>query len=178
MSDDTQEEGKTLSTVSDVSEEVVGDEGAENRIYEVGYLLVGSLAENDVPREVTVIKDILEKEGAVVFAEEFPKMRPLTYKMKKSISGAYQTFENAYFGWMKFEVTGDKVKVIEEELKRDVAILRYLLIKTVREHTLVGARPPRTDGPREKREAPTEAPPSAPVSEVELEKSIEKLIAE
>lgn len=154
------------------------EEVAENRIYEIGYLLVASIAENDVPREVTVIKDLLEKEGIKVFAEEFPKFRPLTYPMKKHIAGAYQTFTNAYFGWMKFEMTGDKVARIEEELKRNANILRYLFIKTVRESTLVGARPPRTDGPRPKREAPTEATPSAPVSEAELNKSLEKLIAE
>ena len=164
-------------SVSEVPESV-GKENSNNRVYEVGYLLVGSIAENDVPREVTAIKDILEKEDAGIFAEEFPKLRQLTYAMKKNIAGAYQTFENAYFGWIKFELTGDKVKNIEDGLKLNANILRYLLIKTVREHTLVGARPPRTDGPRPKREAPTDAEPSKPVSETELEKSIEKLIAE
>ncbi len=153
-------------------------EETETRIYEIGYLIVASVAENDVPREVTAIKDILEKEGAKVFAEEFPKFRPLTYPMKKHISGAYQTFTNAYFGWVKFEAEGESVLRIEAEMKRNLNILRYLLIKTVREHTLVGARPPRQDGPRPKREAPTAAAPSAPVSEAELDKSIEKLIAD
>ena len=150
----------------------------ESRVYEIGYLLVPSIVETDVPREVTAIKDLIEKEKAGIISEEFPKFRALAYPMRKHIGGAWQTCANAYFGWVKFEGSPEAARKIEDELRRSQNILRYLLIKTIREHTLVGARPPRVDGPRAKRDAPADAEPSAPVSEVELDKSIEKLIAE
>lgn len=151
---------------------------AETRVYEVGYLLVPSIVESDVPREVTALHDILDKEGVSLISEEFPKFRPLAYEMRKHVGGAWENYGNAYFGWVKFEGSGEQAKRIDDELRRVSSLLRYLIVKTIREHTLVGARPPRQDGPRVKREAPADAPQSAPVSEVELDKSIEKLIAE
>lgn len=170
-------DGSSVSVQSG-KEEGSEKESTDSRIYEIGYLIVAGVVEHDVPREVTYLKDMLEKEGAVVISEEFPKFKPLAYPMKKHIAGAYQTFTNAYFGWIKFELQGEKIKRIETALKQNPNLLRFLLVKTVREHTIVGARPPKTDGPRPKREAPTTAVASAPVSEAELDKSIEKLIAE
>lgn len=154
------------------------DLNGQVRIYEVGYLLLPTIPETDVPREVTALKDILDQGKAAIIAEEFPKTRPLAYLMRKHIGGAYQTYTHAYFGWVKFEAIGEAVNKIEAELKKNSALLRFLLFKTVREYTMSGNRPPRPDGPRPKRDIPTTAAPSAPVSEAELDKSIEKLIAE
>lgn len=160
------------------SKEVGREEEKENRIYEVGYLLLPTLAAEDVPREVTAIKDLLEKAGAAVISEEFPKFRALAYGMRKQIGGAIQSFTSAYFGWVKFETEAEKAKEIEAELKRNPNLLRFLLIKTVREETRSVPRAPRPDA-RPKREAPAVGVPvSTPVSEAELDKSIEKLIAE
>lgn len=153
-------------------------EKEETRIYEVGYLLLPTISEADVPREVTALKDILDQGKAAIIAEEFPKTRPLAYPMRKHIGGAYQTCTHAYFGWVKFEAAGDAVLKIEAALKRHPALLRFLLLKTVRENTMSGNRPPRQDGPRPKRDIPVAVAPSAPVSEAELDKSLEKLIAE
>jgi ribosomal protein S6 len=155
-----------------------GDSGeaAENRIYEVGYLILPTVPEGDVPREITAIKDALDKEKASIISEEFPKFRPLAYPIEKRVGEGYQKYANGYFGWVKFETSAKSALRIEQEFKKNKSILRYLLIKTVREHTLTAGRP-RVDR-RERREAPKGAPASAPVSEAELDKSIEKLIAE
>ncbi|MDO8521169.1 MAG: 30S ribosomal protein S6 [bacterium] len=157
--------------------EELKEEGKEARIYEVGYLIVPTVTEEELPREVTALKDVLEKEKAAVIAEEFPKLRALAYEMQKRSAGAYQNHTSAYFGWVKFEGTAESIRAIEQAFKQNEKVLRYLLIKTVRENTMSAGRPPRA--PRvERKEAPKDAAPSAPVSEVELDKSIEKLIAE
>jgi len=158
----------------------LGEAGAvdERRVYEIGYLLVPSIVESDVPGEVTALHDLLDKEGVGLISEEFPKFRTLAYEMRKHVGGAWENYGNGYFGWMKFEGKGEQAKHIDEELRRVPNLLRYLIVKSIREHTLVGARPPRQNGPRVKREAPADAPQSAPVSEAELDKSIEKLIAD
>ncbi len=148
----------------------------ENRIYEIGYHIVSSVTEEELPREVTSLKDILDKEKAGIISVEFPRLRPLAYSMQKRVSGGYQTYTNGYFGWIKFETTPESALRIDESLKKNEKVLRYLLIKTVREQTLTAGRP-RTDR-RERKEVPKDVPPSAPVSETELDKSIEKLIAE
>lgn len=156
----------------------VGKEVAESRIYEVGYLILPTVTEEALPREVTALKDVLERVKAAVISEEFPKFKALSYPMEKRLpDGSLQRFANAYFGWVKFEVQAEGIKKIEEEFKRNANVLRFLLIKTVRESTLSFGRPPRTERPVRK-EVPKDAPASAPVSEAELDKSIEKLIAE
>ena len=63
-------------------------------------------------------------------------------------------------------------------LKDAPQILRFVLIKTVRESTLSVPRAPRADVWRERPLAPKTATASVVVSETELEKSLEKIIAE
>lgn len=154
-----------------------GDLNGQARIYEVGYLIVPSVSEADLPREVMTLKDVLEKERVGIIAEEFPKFRALAYPMQKRAEGALKSHANAYFGWVKFEGKPLRVRSIEQEFKRNEKLLRFILVKTVREQTLTAGRPLRVFRP-ERKEAPKGAPASAPVSEVELDKSIEKLIAE
>lgn len=157
------------------------DEGknSETRIYEVGYLVLPNVTEEELPREVTALKDVLEKEGTSVIAEEFPKFRALAYPMQKRVSGALQTYTSAYFGWVKFEARVASAKTIERVFAESGKILRSILVKTVREQTLTMGRPPRPPrAPQAGREVPKDAPAPAPVSEAELDKSIEKLIAE
>ncbi|MDO8648149.1 MAG: 30S ribosomal protein S6 [Candidatus Peregrinibacteria bacterium] len=164
--------------MSDVPNEI------ENRgaptIYEVGYLILPTVTEEELPREVTALKDVLEKEKAAPIAEEFPRFKPLAYPIHKRIAGVYVTFSNAYFGWVKFESTPDAIKKIENALKQAEKVLRFLLIKTVREQTMSAPRAPRGEFRRERKDegVAAVAAPSAPVSEAELEKSLEKLIAE
>ena len=101
---------------------------AETRVYEVGYLLVPSIVESDVPREVTALHDILDKEGVSLISEEFPKFRPLAYEMRKHVGGAWENYGNAYFGWVKFEGSGEQAKRIDDELRRGSSLLRYLSV--------------------------------------------------
>ena len=180
------EEHKGGNTPVSPEKEEEGRDIAEHRIYEIGYLLMPTLSETDVPREVTALKDLLEKEKTRVISGEFPKLRILAYPMRKRVGlstsnaeagGGLQTYTNAYFGWVKFEGQGGNAQRIEKELAKNEQILRYMLLKTIREHTMTMGRSQRIErAPR--REAPKDVPTSAPVSEAELDKSIEKLIGE
>ncbi len=147
-----------------------------SRIYEVGYLLVPTISEEELPREVTALKDVLEKEKVAIISEEFPKLRPLAYFMQKRAGGVYQKHTNAYFGWVKFEASPESVLRIDLACKSNEKVLRYIVVKTVREQTLTMGRT-RTER-RERKEVPKDVPVGVPVSEAELNKSIEKLIAE
>jgi ribosomal protein S6 len=109
----------------------------EEKIYEIGYHLISSIAEEQIPAEVEKIKAYLTKENAIILSEETPKLRPLAYSIKKSFEGTYKTFDKAYFGFIKFELpeAGD-IKIIDSALKNNLNVLRYLVIKTVRENTM------------------------------------------
>jgi ribosomal protein S6 len=87
--------------------------------------------------EVEKIKAYLAKEKAIIISEEAPKLRPLAYSIKKAFGGTYKTFDKAYFGFIKFGLgeEGD-IKNIDLSMKNNESVLRYLVIKTVRENTM------------------------------------------
>lgn len=152
------------------------------KIYEIGFNILPLIAEENLAGIVTSLKDILENQGAIVVTEEFPKLRPLAYTIRKALGGKYQKFNSAYFGWVKFEAPVENAKAIEKAFALNENILRSLLIATVRESTLA---PQKAFMPKEPK-APvktgvplgikTEA--KTPVSEEELDKKIDQLVAE
>ena len=148
------------------------------RIYEAGFWFLPTIAEADIPRETTALKDLLVKAGASIFAEEMPKERRLAYPMRAQKVKTGEFFTSGSFGWMKFESTPACIKPIETALKDAPQILRFVLVKTVRESTLSVPRAPRADFRRERPLAPQTVTASVAVSETELEKSLEKIIAE
>ncbi|MBU4480400.1 30S ribosomal protein S6 [Patescibacteria group bacterium] len=113
------------------------DINATGKVYEIGYLLLPVIAEENVSLEVSKIKDIIEKNKGMFFSEGIPEMRGLTYPMTKAISGKNQKFDSAYFGWVKFEADSDVINLIKNELEKIGNILRFLIIKTVKENTIV-----------------------------------------
>ena len=109
----------------------------EEKIYEIGYHLISSIAEENVPKEIEKIKEYLAKEKVQIISEEAAKLRPLAYPIKKAFQGAYKTFDKAYFGFIKFDLPEDAdLEKINEKLKANENILRFILIKTVRENTM------------------------------------------
>jgi len=108
----------------------------EEKIYEIGYHLISSIAEENVPAEVDKIKDVLVKEKANIISEETPKLRPLAYSIKKAFGGSYKTFDKAYFGFIKFELNEGDIKNIDSNFKSNESVLRYIVVKTVRENTM------------------------------------------
>ncbi|MBU6370716.1 MAG: 30S ribosomal protein S6 [Patescibacteria group bacterium] len=107
------------------------------RIYEVGYHVVSSVAEEQIPAHVEKVKKLLAAQKAEIISEENPALRPLAYPIKKAFGGVYKTFDKAYFGWVKFALPeGGDVQAIDAGMKADADILRYIIVKTVRENTM------------------------------------------
>ena len=166
-------------SICSTMEEKDGQDEREARIYELGYHIVSSVSEDAIGAEVTVLKDILAKEGASVIADWFPRLRPLAYPLSQMLGGKRVDFTSAYFGWVKFEAPAESAKTIESTFKKDERILRFILFKTVRESTLAAPRAPRASIPKTPPVIPRApaVPVHAVVSETELEKSLEKIIA-
>ena len=110
----------------------------DEKVYEVGYHLISSIAEENIGAEVEKIKQALNKENAVIISEENPKLRPLTYTIKKAFDGVYKKFDKAYFGFIKFSLAteGADITKIDAFMKANESVLRYIIIKTVRENTM------------------------------------------
>lgn len=168
------------------------NESREGRtsVYEIGYLLAG-IPEERVEAEASALKEIVTKHGGAIIADENPRFEKLAYTMrKKSVSGAYQKYDEAYFGWVKFEAGNEKIDGIKKAIETVPAVLRILVITTVRESTYLGKRasqiaaafPRKGAGELEPRDgaaaAKKEAPAAAPATIEEMDKSIDEMVKE
>ncbi len=162
-------------------EEIVKDEAVASRVYELGYLLVPTITEETLGAEVNKLKSMIDAVGGIHIADEFPKNIPLAYDMQKVINNKNETFSQAHFGWMKFEVSPEAVIKLKSELDRVTEIIRFLLIKTVRENTLASRRTFSPRGEYAKRKSPQTAAESseAPVeiNKEEVDKKIDEMAA-
>lgn len=171
---------KTKKNV-DAEENLSEESSSRSSVYEVGYLMVPTIAEENLGGEVTSFKDTLQANGAVFISDEYPKMLELAYTMVRSINNKKQKFSNGYFGWVKFECSTEQAKVIKGLLEKDERLIRYLFIKTVRENTMSVRRSyNRQDS--SKRRAPSMTPkvvqeePKVPINEESIDKEIEALV--
>ena len=88
-----------------------------SRIYEVGYLLVPTLSEENVPGVYSGLKDLVVGFGGEIISDEMPKMIPIAYSMLKVVQNVRNKFNTAYFGWIKFEISADKISEIKKKLE-------------------------------------------------------------
>lgn len=145
------------------------------KVYEIGYLLVPSIAEEQVAGNVQEIKAVLEKFETSYITEDFPKLQPLAYTMVKNVGGGIRhKHDKAYFGWIKFETMASHIPQIKAELDKNLNLLRYMIINTVRESTMFSPKiafkseDPAVDAPKD-----ADKPK---VSEEELDKTIDSLV--
>jgi ribosomal protein S6 len=148
---------------------------AKSSIYEVGYIMIPSIPEENLGGEVTMLKDTLSENGAVFISDEYPKMLELAYEMSRSIANKKQKFSYGYFGWVKFECSTASARVIKEFLDKNEKLVRYLMIKTVRESTMSTKRAyGKTDG--SKRRSTPRPEESMPINEEVIDKEIDALV--
>ena len=156
--------------------EVVGEEKEVRlSVYEVGYIMLPSIAEENLGGEVTTFKDMFTENGAVFISDEYPKLIELAYEMSRSINNKKQKFSYGYFGWVKFECTTDQATTIKNILDKNEKLVRFLMIKTVRENTMSVKRAyGKQDGA--KRRPAVKHEDSAPINEEVIDKEIDALV--
>ena len=147
-------------------------------VYEVGYLIVPTVAEENLGAEVAELKDFLTASGAVFISEDFTRMIELAYEMSRSINNKKQKFSYGYFGWVKFECSASQAKEIKEALDKNEKIIRYLFIKTVRESTMSPKRSFNRQEMNRKRVVNKEEVVPEKIDEEVIDKEIEALVAE
>jgi ribosomal protein S6 len=111
-----------------------------SKIYELGYILVASIPEEKIADEVASLKDLLVANGADVVSSEDPILIDLAYSMTKVVSAQRQKYSRGYFGWIKFEGEPEALAAIKKVLDLSATMLRYLIVKTVRENTLLNGK--------------------------------------
>jgi len=145
----------------------MNEEMKDATIYEVGYHLVPTLAEEALPAQIEAIKSIITVIGGEIISEGAPQMKTLAYPIAKTVKATKSNYSKAYFGWIKFSITPDAIGKIKISLDASDVVIRHLIISTIKESTLIAdkeKRPVRPDGAKEK------------VNEEEIDKSIDELV--
>ncbi len=114
----------------------------DSRVYEISFIFDNKLDEGAALEKGNAIKQSIATLGGSFISEEVPYMRELAYEMTRVVNNINVRFNEGYFGWIKFELDADKVKEFEKGLKLDEQIIRYIVVKTVRENTVFTKRAP------------------------------------
>lgn len=147
----------------------------ESAIYEVGYHVAPTLSEAEIPAYASKIKSLIEEKEGKIISEEMPRFGNIAYEILSNIASKKQSFNKTYFGWMKFEVSNSLVRGIKKALDGEREILRFILVKTVKENTLY--HPKFSKPKREEKEIDIERGGEIKeISEEEIDKSIEELV--
>ena len=165
------------------------DSDFEPRVYEVSYLIVPGVAQENLPEKISTLRGVVESAGGKLLDEGDPKYQDLAYDMVTTVANKKVVHKAGYFGWLKFEIDPTLVKKIEEKLETDTELIRFLIIKTVKENTLAPIEAvfasEKEDKARKEREKMKPIPPKEkrevienPASKEEIDETIEKLIVD
>ena len=160
--------------INDVEEKDLSD----TQIYELGYHLLPTIAEEGVAAEVAQVHEIIKKAGGIIISEGAPSLKNLAYDIGKRVETKSQSFSKAYFGWVKFELERSGIVALQKSVELLPHILRSLVVKTVRENTMFVPKTAvfRKEETGEVVEAVAEPKEKVEVSEAEIDKSIDELV--
>ena len=161
------------------NDSLIEDSMSTGRVYELGYLLVPTILEENVATVYGNLKALINSFGGQLISDEMPKKITLAYTMLKVFKNVRNKFDTAYFSWIKFEMNGDKVLELKKKLDLDPEIIRFLIIKTVKENTIAAKRfvhrnMVRRPAPIQKKEGENGVP--VEINKEESDKEIEAMI--
>lgn len=111
------------------------------RLYELGFILVPTTSEVDVPAKVEVLKSLVSKNGGTVTTEGAPEFIDLAYTMEKTVGSKKQKYSQGYFGFLKFETGPENLDPLKKLLDLEENLVRYILLKTSPANTIVFKKP-------------------------------------
>ncbi len=153
-----------------------------SRIYEIGYIIVSTVAEDQLDQAVAAIRTPITEAGGSFIAEGAPSLLRLAYEMTAREGDKNVNYDRGYFGWLKFEGSTELAEAINESLRTNAQVLRHIIFRTVREDTRAKMKAPHlreVKTPHTTRVAPRrEEEVSAPVSEADLDKALDVITNE
>lgn len=146
-------------------------------IYEIGYLILPTVAEEKLAPEVSKLKEILEEVKAEVISDEYPVLISLEYEMTKRIDTKNMRFSQGYFGWVKFEAQPEDIETVKKQFDLNKVILRHIIISTVRENTINSKKPLVSNlVSRSSRTPKVVVEDALPIDEEAVDEQIDKLV--
>lgn len=111
-----------------------------SKVYELGFHIAPIVGEDNIAHEVSLVRNLLDEIKAEVVSEDFPRLCQLAYPLGKVIKGTKRSFKESFFGWVKFEAETENIAVLQAGVEKLENVLRFLIIKTVRDNTLYGPK--------------------------------------
>jgi len=121
-----------------MSETNASKEGVQ--VYELGYLLLPSIPEENLSLAAEKIKGLISKVKGSEIESEVPQKIKLSYTMEKMVGAVRYVADDAYIGWIKFEAAPEAIEGLRNEMVLQGEVLRFLLIKATRETTFTFAK--------------------------------------
>ena len=106
------------------------------QVYELGYLLLPSISEEDLPEVVGKIKSLISNE----IGSEDPIKIDLAYTMTKTVGAARYVVDDGYIGWGKFDSEPEAVALFRNKVAEMDEVLRFIIIKAPRETVFTFAK--------------------------------------
>ncbi len=119
----------------------VAIETLDPRIYEIGYLLSPAVHGNDLNNAVNELQTLITDNGGTIIASGDPEFIDIAYEMIRVIENKNIRFNQAYFGWIKFSIEPKQIAIIKELFEARISIIRFMIIKTVEENTVIAKSP-------------------------------------
>ncbi|MES2224735.1 MAG: 30S ribosomal protein S6 [Patescibacteria group bacterium] len=113
----------------------------DNRLYELGYLIVPTTPEAEVPAAVEALKAALAAVEGTVVSEGTPDFIDLAYQIEKNVKSKKMKWTQGYFGWIKFTAAPETLEALKKALDGNLDLMRYMLIKTDAENNVVFKAP-------------------------------------
>lgn len=121
----------------DINNNIKDDqESLEPTIYEASFLIDNQHTDEDVVAKYESIKAFLSSYQAELISEGVPESKKLAYTISVKRDSKRKDHTKAYFAWIKFALPQSAISAFDAFLKNDSSIIRFLIIKTVRENTL------------------------------------------
>jgi len=101
-----------------------------SRLYEIGFHIVSTVAQDKVEDEFENIKNLISKNNGEIVKEGEPKLMNLAYMMVKKLAGVNNRFTQAHFAWIKFNMNPEDVVVFKQAVDTLDNVLRFIVVKT------------------------------------------------
>ncbi|MDI9355297.1 MAG: 30S ribosomal protein S6 [Cyanobium sp. MAG06] len=108
----------------------------EAKVYEICYILSPNFDNDTVQEKINSLKQSVASYGASFISEEPPFLRDISYQMIRVVKNINKRFNTGYYGWVKLEIDPANVKAIDNLLKDDQEIIRYIIVQSDKENNI------------------------------------------
>lgn len=170
----------TDDTIIDSSSLEADASADERRVYELGYLAVSTLSEQDLTSVVDSVKELVKNAGGTIISEAAPEEITLAYTMYTREKEKNIPHEKAFFGWVKAELNASQASELKRTVDANKSFIRTLMFVTVAEDTRAKIAPQALKEVKATGTiaAPKKAEAATHASDTELDKTVDSIVAD